>query len=255
MSKPAGRNLAISPFRRLVIDLMHFSRKVPSVTIDRRMNLAPLVAARLACPTRPSWSAMFMKAFGMVAKKYPELRRSYMTFPWPRIYEHPRNIATMNIERSHGSERVVILALVRSPEARSLAELDGLVKQHKELPLEQIGSFTRAQRLGRLPFLLRRLVWWGGLNVFGRRRAHNFGTFGITSIASFGAGVLHLIPLLTSTLHYGLFDERGCLEMRMSIDHRVLDGATAGQALADLEKVLSTEILNEVRGRQNSVAA
>ena len=255
MSKPAGRNIPLSPFRRLVIDLMHFSRKVPSVTIDRRMNLAPLVAARQACQPRPSWSVLFTKAFGVVAQRHPELRRSYVSFPWPHIYEHPRNVATLNVERTYGGEKVVIYALIRSPENRTLAELDGIIRSHKELPLEQIGSFQRARRLGRLPFPLRRLVWWAALNMFGRRRAHNFGTFGTTSIASFGAGVLHLIPVLTSTLHYGLFDERGCLDMRMSIDHRVLDGATAAQALVDLETVLLGDILHEVRGRSGARAA
>src|SRR5262245_47648770 len=148
MSKPAGRSIRISPFRRLVVDLMHFSRKVPSVTIERRMNLARLVTARQNSQPRPSWSAMFTKAFAIVAERYPELRRSYMTFPWPRIYEHPRNIATLNIERTYGSENIVIYALVRSPENRSLAELDEILRLHKETPLEEMSSFRRAMRLG-----------------------------------------------------------------------------------------------------------
>ena len=46
MNKPSGQSIAISPFRKLVIDLLHFSQKVPAVAIDRCMNLALLVAAR-----------------------------------------------------------------------------------------------------------------------------------------------------------------------------------------------------------------
>lgn len=49
MSRPTGRYIPVSYFRRLVTDLMYFSAKVPSVTIERRMDLAPLVAARQAC--------------------------------------------------------------------------------------------------------------------------------------------------------------------------------------------------------------
>ena len=98
-------------------------------------------------------------------------------------------------------------------------------------PVDQLGTFRRAQRMSRVPWPFRRLAWWLTLNLFGRIRAHNFGTFGITTVASQGAGVLHLIPLLTSTLHYGLLDAKGSLDVRLTIDHRVLDGSTAARAL------------------------
>ncbi len=253
--KSAGRNLRLSPFRRLVTDLMYFSAKVPSVIVDRRMNLSRLVLARQACLPRPSWCALFTKAFAIVAQRPPEFRRSYMTIPWPHLYEHPRNIATLNVARQDAGENVVIYVHVRSPENRSLAELDALVHYHKEEPLENIASFQRAVRLGRLPFPLRRLVWWLGLNLIGRRRSHNFGTFGLTSTGAIGAGLMKLVPLLTSTIHYGMFDPQGNLEMRLSFDHRVLDGATAAQGLVDMESVLLHEILDEVRGLTQSSRA
>jgi hypothetical protein len=254
--KNPGRSLRISPFRRLVIDLMHFSRKVPSVTVDRRMNLAELLLARKACTPRPSWCAIFAKAFAIVARQRPELRQSYMSLPWARIYEHPRNIAAFNIDRQYGNERIVLYTHIRQPENRSLSELDELVRHQKEAPLETINSFRRAMRLAALPGPLRRLVWWLTLNLFGRRRSHNFGTFGLTSTASYGAGILNIIPVLTSTLHYGLFDEHGSLDMRMCFDHRVLDGASAAQALCELETVLQNEILDELRSmRVQSLAA
>jgi hypothetical protein len=85
------------------------------------------------------------------------------------------------------------------------------------------------------------------LNLLGRRRCHNFGTFGLTSVAGQGAGILNLVPLLTTTLHYGLFDEKGCLDVRLAFDHRVLDGALAAEALFQLETVLLGQILDEVR--------
>jgi len=245
--KAAGRSFRISPFRRLVTDLMHFSAKVPSVIVDRRMDLRPLVLARQACTPRPSWCAVFAKAFAMVARQRPELRQSYVSLPWARIYEHPRNIATLNVDRLFGNERIVIYVHVRNPENRSLTELDEIVRYHKEEPLENIPSFARAMKLARLPFPLRRFVWWAGLNLFGRRRSHNFGTFGLSSTAAYGAGILRLIPVLTSTIHYGMFDAAGTLEMRLSFDHRVLDGATAAQSLVDMESVLLNEILDEVR--------
>jgi pyruvate/2-oxoglutarate dehydrogenase complex dihydrolipoamide acyltransferase (E2) component len=85
------------------------------------------------------------------------------------------------------------------------------------------------------------------LNVFGKLRCHNFGTFTITSVASEGAGIVVLTPLLTSTLHYGLFDERGNLNMSITFDHRVTDGAVVARSLVDVEEVLLGEILQELQ--------
>src|SRR5690349_11827406 len=97
MAKAQGRNVAITPFRRLVCDLMYFSRQVPSVCLERRMNLTRIMAARQSCWPKPSWTAIFTKAFGLVAERFPELRQSYLAFPWPHFYEHPKSVVTLNV--------------------------------------------------------------------------------------------------------------------------------------------------------------
>lgn len=247
MTKPRGKSFSISPFRRLVIDLMTFSQKVPTVTVDRRMDLSPLAAARQRCTPRPTWTALFTKAYSLVSAREPLLRRCYMNFPWPRFYEHSKNIATLNIGRRVLDENIILHAHVRSPENRSLVALDSVIRHFMTTPVEQIDSYRRVTRVSYLPGPLRRLLMWAALNVWGHRRCHNFGTFGITSVGGQGAGLLNLVPLLTTTLHYGLFDDRGCLEVRLAFDHRVLDGAVAAETLANLEKTLLGEILNEVR--------
>ena len=93
---------------------------------------------------------------------------------------------------------------------------------------------------------MRRWFWWASLNVFGRRRCHNFGTFSVTSVASQGAGVFRAMPILSSTLHYGLFDQ-GRLDMRITFDHRVMDGAAMARILVDLESILNREIVRELQ--------
>lgn len=255
MSRRSGVHYPVSYFRRLVIDLMHFSAKVPSVTIERPMKLAPLIAARSASFPKPTWSALFIKAFALVAKQIPELRTSYLKFPWPHFYQHPSSIATMNIDRTVGVERLVLYTHIRGPENRTLDEIDAIINHHKEQPVENLKSYRRAVNMSKVPWPFRQLAWWVGLNVFGRRRSHNFGTFGITTVAGMGAGIVRIIPLLTATLHYGLFDAAGNLDMRLSFDHRVLDGAIACRALAELEKVLLGEILDEVRSTSLRAAA
>ncbi|MSR31126.1 MAG: hypothetical protein EXR99_06410 [Gemmataceae bacterium] len=246
MSKPVGRNLPISPFRGIVIDLMHFSQKVPVAVAERKFSLGALKAARHMDPARPSWTGIFAKAYGLVCRDYPVLRRSYMGFPWARFYEHPHSVASINIEREDAGENIVLYGYVRAPENRTLAEIDEIIRHHKEDPLEKVRAYTRTRALSRVPKMLRRFIWWYTLNAEGKRRCHNFGTFAISSIGALGAGLLHLLPILSTQLHYGLMDKEGNLDMRLSFDHRVLDGATAARVLNDLEDATTTTILREL---------
>ena len=255
MPKPKGRNLPVSPFRRLVTDLMYFSKNVPCVCMDRTMHLARVRAVRQNCLPRPCWTAIFTKAFAIVAERVPELRQTYMSFPWSHIYEHPYSSATLNIERQWGDETVVFQAQVRRPESRTMHDLSELIRYYKEEPVEKVKCFRRIMRMAKVPWPFRRLSWWVGLNLTSRLRMHNFGTFGLSTTASHGAGIMKLTPILTATLHYSLFDEEDRLQMRLSFDHRVLDGATAAHSLLTMENVLNTEILSELSGMRQLKAA
>jgi hypothetical protein len=255
MAKDVGRSYPLSPFRRLVTDLMYFSQQVPSVAVERRTNLAALVAARQGCTPRPCWAVVFAKAFALVARSHPPLRRSFMAFPWPRLYEHPYSTVALNVERHLPAEVVVAQCLIRRPDNRSLAELDGIVRSYQVEPIGRLRWYRRAMAMSRVPWPVRPLLWWATLNLFGRRRCHNFGTFGLSTVAAQGAGLLHVIPLLTSMLHYGLIDEAGDLDLRLTFDHRVMDGAAAARVLVDLERTLQGNILSELTRMRRAAAA
>jgi hypothetical protein len=260
MAKKAGRSYSLSPFRRLVTDLMNCHQQVPTATVDRRMDLAALVAARQGCTPRPSWAAVFAKAYALVARSYPELRRSYMAFPWARLYEHPSSTAAINVERQLPNEAVVTQCLIRRPDNRSLTEMDGIVRAFQDEPPERLRWYRRAVAMSKVPWPIRPLVWRGALNVSGRCRCHHFGTFGLSSVAAQGAGLLQVIPVPTSMLHYGLFNQAGDLDVRLTWDHRVMDGAVTARILVELERTLQGEILVELTRmswwpRRDAVAA
>src|SRR5262249_59683986 len=120
------------------------------------------------------------------------------------------------------------------------------VRWFQDEPLERLRWYRRAVAMSKVPWPIRRLLWWGALNVCGRRRCHHFGTFGLSSVAAQGAGLLQLIPLPTSMLHYGLFNDAGDLDVRLTWDHRVMDGAVAARILVALERTLQGPILPEL---------
>jgi hypothetical protein len=255
MPVPRGRRVPLSPARRLVTDLMWACRGIPTVTVDRRADLSALVAARRGAAVKPMWAVIFAKAYAIVAAREPELRRSYISFPWAHFYEHAEPVAAITIEREYKGEQIAIATRLRHAHARPLAELDGAVRIAKEAPLEELPMTRRMLRLARLPGPLRRGVLWMGLHASGRLRERHSGTFGVTSVGSAGAGGLHIISPLTATLHYGMFLERDQLDLRLTFDHRVFDGGIAARALTALERVLNGSILDELRAPTAPAAA
>src|SRR4051812_45724568 len=73
-----GRAIRLPKSGRRVIALLHFARAIRTVPVQRRMQLAPLIAARAACADKPRWTAIFAKAYALVAVENPVLRRAYV---------------------------------------------------------------------------------------------------------------------------------------------------------------------------------
>jgi hypothetical protein len=208
-----------------------------------------MVARQTAAP-RPSWCAIFTRAYALVAAQHAQLRRAYQAFPTPHLHEHQESVAAIAVERQYKGEDAVFFANLRFPDQRSLLEIEAKLRRSKEDPVESIASFRRGLLVSRLPRPLRRMIWWAGLNVFRKERARCFGTFGVTETGSFGANLLNVQSPLTTTLHYGVIDADGCVDVRLAFDHRVLDGGTAARAMAELEAVLLGQIVQELADLQ-----
>jgi hypothetical protein len=239
-----GRSIPLSPVRKLVVDLTLLS--VPSVPVQRFMNVAPLIAARAAAKGRPAWSVIFAKAYALVAEDMPLLKRAYVKFPTPRLYEYPVSTLSMVVEREYQGEMVVLTTLVRDPAKLSLAHLTEMIRQAQTKPIEEIRSFKRMLDLARWPTPLRRFIWWMGLNI-GRQRGNYFGSYGVTVYSGLGAESLHPLSPLTGTLNYGVIGDDGTVAVRIMYDHRVFDGSMVARALAAIEAALNGPILDELK--------
>src|SRR3954468_16980108 len=182
-----GTYRKISLPRRLIVDLMHASMHVPFVSLRRSLSIRPLAEARLATARRPGWAAIFAKAFSLVARDEPVLRTLFVGWPWPYFYQLPRSVGMIAVARNEGGEDCVLPQKVAAPDEMPLAAVDALIRHAKEAPIDEVPAFRKILRTTRLPLPLRRLFWAIGLN-FGRQRANYFGSFGVTSVAAYGAG-------------------------------------------------------------------
>jgi hypothetical protein len=232
--------------RRLVADLMHASMRVPFVSLARPLQIRALQEARAQAARRPGWAAIFVKAFALVAKEEPILRTLYVKWPLPAFYELPRSVAMVAIARVEDGQDCVLPQKVAAPDEMPLAEVDALIRHAKEAPINEVPAFRKILRTTRLPLPLRRLFWAIGLN-FGRQRANYFGSFGVTSVAAYGAGQLHAISPGPFVLSYGVEKPDQTIEVVLRWDHRVTDAAPIARVLTRLEQVLNTEIAAELR--------
>jgi hypothetical protein len=240
------RRIPLSRPRRFMRDLLAVAAAVPSVPVQRRMNLGAVAAARLVAG-RPGWPSVFLKAYGAVAQRTPALRRAYVRLPWPHLVEYPTSVASVALEREYEGEPAVFFARIWEPTGYSLAGLDDLVRGFAQRPLDEVKSYRKMLRLARLPGPVLRAALWLGLNL-PRTRAGQFGTFGLTVYSSLGAESLHPISPLTTTLTYGVIGQDGWINVRLVYDHRVLDGATVARALDALEAELNGPVLAELHG-------
>ncbi|MCI0699468.1 MAG: hypothetical protein L0241_00085 [Planctomycetia bacterium] len=238
--------------RKFLADLLRLANGIPTVPVQRTMQLAEVAAAREVITDRPGWPALFLKAYARVADAMPELRRAYVALPWAHLCEYPTSVASIAVEREYLGEKAVFFGRIVNPAELPLTEIDKRVRSFAKSPIEQVKPFRKMLWMGRLPRPIRRALLWLGLNL-PRSRANQFGTFGLSVYSSLGAESLHPISPLTTTLTYGVIDRDGFVNVRLVYDHRTLDGATVARALTRLEEELTGSILDELLARTNRI--
>lgn len=243
MSEREGR-LSLGYSRALVLDILRISQCVPAFPVEKWMDLSSVAAARAAAPRRISWVAIFTKAFALVAREIPAFRRSYVSWPWPHLYQHAGSVATISINREDGGEQRLFWHRMMEPENISLTRLQRQLDRVLDTPVSEV--FRQQLQFAAVPAWLRRLVWWGRMNLWPSARPRWLGTFAISVLASHGCYNRRPPHFLTTCLTYGPLDDRGRMPVTLLCDHRVLDGITSAQGLVLLEEKLRGQICREL---------
>lgn len=250
-----GARVPLSAARKMVVEWLHHAKKVPSLPLKRSMNVSALLEARAASGSRHSWVALFLKAYAIVARDRPELRRCYVPYPWPHLYEHPHSECAVLVERDWDGEKAVLAAKIRGPEQQPLDFIDQTMKRFATAAAHEISDLRQLTLLGRLPGFARRWAFWNTLNLSGFTKSKRFGTFMVSSLGNFGVEQMHPLTPLTTYLSFGPIAANGDVTALIVYDHRVLDGRTVGAALVDLETALNGPVLAEVEATTARVAA
>jgi hypothetical protein len=239
--------IRLSCARRAMAAMLGYARKIPSIPVVRPINVAALNLARNEAREPVSWSSVFIRAYAIVCAQVPELRRVWISWPRPHLYEHPNTVCAVAVEREWEGEQVVLKGLLRGPESASLTAIQGHLRELQTAPVWSVSSYRSSLRFGQLPTLLQRFVLWNKLDVSGKRHVKYVGTFGMTNYGMLGAESLHPLGLQATVLTLGPIRANGDVNVKLVYDHRVLDGRTIARSLACLEDVLHGTILTELR--------
>ena len=244
-----GQTIPLSLPRLWMRDVGHFASQSCALGANTTLNVAPLAKERRRHRPPIGWTALLVKAVALVGCRMPALRQAFMPFPWPHLYQHPRTVASIIVERGWQGEVGVFFDQVQGPEELPLAEIDTLIRGMKFLPIDSVGGFRRVIRFARMPTPLRRLICRIALYGSGRLRARYFGTFSINSIPAPRTEVAQSGTPLTLSLFYGYIEPSGDVLIQALWDPRVIDDGPMWRMLQELENTLNGEIVAELQGR------
>jgi hypothetical protein len=241
-----GTRIKLSNGRRLVDDVINMASKMPTAGMSGDFDVKLASKFRRISKPRISWNVLYMKAYACVSAEFAELRRSYVKFPWPHIYEHQYNVCMMTISREYQGEERLFFARFNRPDEQSLVELQKQYDIYRRSPVEEIKQFRHQMNFAKLPTFVRRFGWWCLYNVWPEKRASHMGTFGMSFSGYKGAyGSKHLGPN-TTTIGVDPFPRKGVAKTLLTFDHRIIDGTPVTKVLQRLHHILNTSIRVEL---------
>jgi pyruvate/2-oxoglutarate dehydrogenase complex dihydrolipoamide acyltransferase (E2) component len=238
----------LSPARRLVLGSVRAGRRAAPMHGVLTVDVTDARSRLRALDPPGSFTAMLVAAVGRAAGAHPEVH-AYRDWRG-RLVSHRFVDATVMVEVATEGGPVAVARLVSDADRRSVADLSR--ELHEARRSSTAVASTRERWLahvtpvpGVIPVLYAAL----GRTQGGRRLS---GTVLVTAVGMFGGGAGFGIPPLgihslsvvvgaVSTrpwVHDGAVCPRDLLDVTISVDHRVVDGAPAARFAADLRHLL-----------------
>ena len=132
---PTVTTAPVSGHRGCVADVAIVAREIPLFPVDRVFRLGPVAEARAAAATRIGWAAVFLKAYGLVARELPVLRTWFVRGLWPRLATASESVATLAVNRTDGAAERLCFARLQRPESLPLTEIQAFVQACTTRPM------------------------------------------------------------------------------------------------------------------------
>jgi len=252
LSTPPATNTQV-PFpktRNMVLDILAEGRRKNIIQLHFEVD-ATAIRAHIARQTAQSGEAVSITCY--VARL---LACTVAANPRMHAYRHKAHELLMfsdvdlsvMVEREVDETSLPVPYIVRAANRKSFLEIHGELKHAKSATLYADGPLSALEaQFFSLPRILRKLVWY-----VARRDAHLFrelaGTVGLTSMGMHAKGRAVVVPITPMTLTLsigaigsqpaladGIITEREFLQLNLSADHDIIDGAPLMRFAATLK--------------------
>jgi pyruvate/2-oxoglutarate dehydrogenase complex dihydrolipoamide acyltransferase (E2) component len=191
-----------------------------------------------------SYISYLIKVISEVVAKYPQANSSVKAALIPGIVLYDRVVAKFTLDKTGFGERLVLAALSKDSDKKSIEEIQKDIDHYKAADYEDSEAFAAVRKLNSLPFILGR--WLYGF-VLGKlyKRQEIQGSFTVTSLGH--SRVNGFFPISSTTLAFGVgaikdsvvvvdgeMLVRPMMRLSMVFDHRAIDGALAADILNDI---------------------
>ena len=196
---------------------------------------------------RVTATAFLLKAIAIAQRAHPDTRTAML--PFGRTVVFNDIVAGFTVERFIGSQPTLFFGAIQEPDTKSISDISEELRAHAEQPIEKVWGMNLQDRFTKMPWFLRRLILWIGLQNPAIRLKCLGATFGLSSLGKFGLTAMIPPCVSTSTFGVGSIEKRpvvreGKIEVRkmmtltLNFDHRIMDGAPAARFLNDVQKLL-----------------
>jgi pyruvate/2-oxoglutarate dehydrogenase complex dihydrolipoamide acyltransferase (E2) component len=212
--EPAAELEELSPMRRAIARRMTASQAIPQYALVREIDATWLLAAKTevaGLDGAPSVNDLLVQAIAETVMRHRALGTSFVDGDPPRLDRH----AGVNVGLAVATDRGLVVPVIRDAHARTLTAI-----------ARERARLVAAARAGDL-----------GLEEM------TGGTISLSNLASFGVDRFTAMvnPGESAIVAVGRAVERASvptLTLTMTLDHRVVDGAVGGRALAELAELL-----------------
>ncbi len=206
-----------------------------------------------AAGRRVGLMACLVKATSLVLERHPRLNH-HLFHGLLRKYEVDFEEVSCNlvVEReAQDGERLLFPVVIRDSNRLPLEDIHGIIKHHKEAPLDSLPQVQAIRRLERLPRLLLRFASYR-IRSDHRFYRRYFGTYGLSSLVRRGWGGVagHAVANTAASFFPGTLVERPCvapdgairartvLFVMVVVDHYLVDGAEVTEAMDSLRALV-----------------
>ncbi|MFZ2958208.1 MAG: hypothetical protein WA705_15070 [Candidatus Ozemobacteraceae bacterium] len=178
-----------------------FDTDMTAVENDRDMR-------RKAGKTVPSYVSYALAAYSRTLAEFPELNSYLRVYPLTRLAVYDGVDVALTIERHWNDRRIVLLALLRNAQTRSVDEIHEFLRHRRDDPLESLDEFNRYKSLLRLPGFCRWYLFQLFCKPFPSIMRQIVGTTAFTSVGRFGTTFTTPLSPRTCTLSLGKVEVR-----------------------------------------------